>query len=76
MARIMPHYYFDLDTPDEEGFCLANDEAAYTAAAVLAGHHLGENPALIAVGRGFRVKVLDKDRRLLFEVAVKGTKLG
>ena len=67
---------FDLDTPDEEGSCLANNEAACIAAAVLAGHHLGENPALVATGDGFCVKVLDKDRRLLFEVAVKGTRLG
>jgi hypothetical protein len=75
----MPLYFFDLNgqgVPElDEGEVLADDDAAWHEATLVAGEVFKDVDGKLKVGQGWRLEVLDEKRRGLFSIVVTSKNL-
>jgi hypothetical protein len=75
----MPQYFFDVNgdgVPDsDKGQTLANDDAAWHEATLVAGEIFKDVDGKLKPGEGWKLEVQDEKRRRLFSINVTSKQL-
>jgi hypothetical protein len=75
----MPQYFFTVNgnvhSTDDDGQELADDKAAWKEATLVAGEMFKDIDGRFQPGQEWNLEVTDAERRPLYRIGVKGTKM-